>query len=164
MEERVGALVLAARTWTEATDDDRIPAILDGVRDLGLGALLRRGGEDGRAQGGVALDGLQLVVEVAVELERGAPIGVGAEGETYNINADTAAGAIAATFLVKGAANYGQAMLMSFVGLRIVADFQNRSTVQGGSIRFASFFIDRAGLIAGGAATRNDRAGLVFRT
>lgn len=35
-------------------------------------------------------------------------------------------GAIAATFLVKGAANYAQATLMSYVGLKIVADFQNR--------------------------------------
>lgn len=32
--------------------------------------------------------------------------------------------------------------------ISLVADFQNRSTVQGGSVRFASFFIDRAGLIA----------------
>ena len=35
-------------------------------------------------------------------------------------------GAVLATFLVKGLANYGQARLMSFVGLRIVADNQNR--------------------------------------
>lgn len=35
-------------------------------------------------------------------------------------------GAIALTFLVKGAANYAQATLMSYVGLKIVADFQNR--------------------------------------
>ncbi len=34
--------------------------------------------------------------------------------------------AILATFLVKGLANYGQATLMSAVGLRIVADTQNR--------------------------------------
>ncbi len=31
-----------------------------------------------------------------------------------------------ATFLVKGLANYSQSMLMSFVGLRIIADTQNR--------------------------------------
>jgi subfamily B ATP-binding cassette protein MsbA len=30
------------------------------------------------------------------------------------------------TFLVKGLANYGQSMLMNFVGLRIIADTQNR--------------------------------------
>lgn len=35
-------------------------------------------------------------------------------------------GAIAVTFLVKGGANYAQATLMSYVGLKIVADFQNR--------------------------------------
>ena len=35
-------------------------------------------------------------------------------------------GAVLATFAVKGLANYGQATLMSFVGLRIVADTQNR--------------------------------------
>jgi len=35
-------------------------------------------------------------------------------------------GAIILTFAVKGAANYGQAVLMSFVGLRIVSDSQNR--------------------------------------
>ncbi|MCC7016368.1 MAG: ATP-binding cassette domain-containing protein [Rhodospirillales bacterium] len=35
-------------------------------------------------------------------------------------------GAVLATFLVKGLANYAQASLMSFVGLRIVADNQNR--------------------------------------
>ena len=35
-------------------------------------------------------------------------------------------GAVLATFLVKGLANYAQATLMSFVGLRIVADTQNR--------------------------------------
>jgi len=35
-------------------------------------------------------------------------------------------GAVLATFLVKGLANYAQSALMSFVGLRIVADTQNR--------------------------------------
>ena len=35
-------------------------------------------------------------------------------------------GAVLATFLVKGIANYVQASIMSFVGLRIVADNQNR--------------------------------------
>jgi subfamily B ATP-binding cassette protein MsbA len=35
-------------------------------------------------------------------------------------------GAVLATFLVKGLANYAQAGLMSFVGLKIVADNQNR--------------------------------------
>lgn len=35
-------------------------------------------------------------------------------------------GAIIATFTVKGAANYAQAVLMSYVGLRIVSDSQNR--------------------------------------
>jgi ATP-binding cassette, subfamily B, bacterial MsbA len=35
-------------------------------------------------------------------------------------------GAVLATFLIKGLANYAQAMLMSFVGLRIIADNQNR--------------------------------------
>ncbi len=35
-------------------------------------------------------------------------------------------GAVLATFLVKGVANYVQASIMSFVGLRIVADNQNR--------------------------------------
>jgi subfamily B ATP-binding cassette protein MsbA len=35
-------------------------------------------------------------------------------------------GAVLATFLVKGLANYAQASLMSFVGLKIVADNQNR--------------------------------------
>ena len=35
-------------------------------------------------------------------------------------------GAVLATFLVKGLANYAQASLMSFVGLRIVSDNQNR--------------------------------------
>ncbi len=35
-------------------------------------------------------------------------------------------GAVLAAFLVKGLANYGQATLMSFVGLKIVADNQNR--------------------------------------
>jgi subfamily B ATP-binding cassette protein MsbA len=34
--------------------------------------------------------------------------------------------AVLATFLVKGLANYSQAVLMSFVGLRIIADNQNR--------------------------------------
>ncbi len=34
--------------------------------------------------------------------------------------------AVFATFLVKGLANYTQSMLMSFVGLRIIADTQNR--------------------------------------
>ncbi len=34
--------------------------------------------------------------------------------------------AVLATFLVKGLANYGQAVLMSFVGLKIIADSQNR--------------------------------------
>lgn len=33
---------------------------------------------------------------------------------------------VLATFLVKGLANYSQAVLMSFVGLRIIADSQNR--------------------------------------
>jgi subfamily B ATP-binding cassette protein MsbA len=36
------------------------------------------------------------------------------------------AGAVVATFLVKGLANYAQATLMSYVGMRIVADNQNR--------------------------------------
>ena len=35
-------------------------------------------------------------------------------------------GAVLATFAVKGLANYGQATLMGFVGLRIIADTQNR--------------------------------------
>ena len=35
-------------------------------------------------------------------------------------------GAVLATFLIKGLANYAQSTLMSFVGLRIVADTQNR--------------------------------------
>jgi len=35
-------------------------------------------------------------------------------------------GIVFATFLVKGLANYAQAVLMSFVGLRIIADNQNR--------------------------------------
>ncbi|MCH7486808.1 MAG: ATP-binding cassette domain-containing protein [Proteobacteria bacterium] len=35
-------------------------------------------------------------------------------------------GIVLATFAVKGLANYGQATLMSFVGLRIIADTQNR--------------------------------------
>ncbi len=35
-------------------------------------------------------------------------------------------GVVLATFMVKGLANYGQASLMSFVGLRIIADTQNR--------------------------------------
>ncbi|MEK7246416.1 MAG: ABC transporter transmembrane domain-containing protein, partial [Pseudomonadota bacterium] len=35
-------------------------------------------------------------------------------------------GAVLATFLIKGLANYAQASLMSFVGLRIVSDNQNR--------------------------------------
>ena len=34
--------------------------------------------------------------------------------------------AVFATFLVKGFANFGQSMLMSYVGLRIIADNQNR--------------------------------------
>jgi subfamily B ATP-binding cassette protein MsbA len=34
--------------------------------------------------------------------------------------------AVLATFLIKGLANYSQAMLMSFVGLRIIADTQTR--------------------------------------
>ena len=34
--------------------------------------------------------------------------------------------AVLATFLIKGFANYGQAMLMNFVGLQIIADTQNR--------------------------------------
>jgi len=34
--------------------------------------------------------------------------------------------AVLATFLIKGLANYSQAMLMSFVGLKIIADNQNR--------------------------------------
>jgi len=33
---------------------------------------------------------------------------------------------VIATFLVKGTANYGQSMLMNFVGLKIIADTQNR--------------------------------------
>jgi subfamily B ATP-binding cassette protein MsbA len=36
------------------------------------------------------------------------------------------AGAVIATFLVKGLANYAQATVMSYVGLRIIADSQNR--------------------------------------
>ena len=35
-------------------------------------------------------------------------------------------GAVMATFLVKGLATYGQATLMSYVGMRIIADTQNR--------------------------------------
>ncbi len=35
-------------------------------------------------------------------------------------------GIVFATFLIKGLANYAQAVLMSFVGLRIIADNQNR--------------------------------------
>ncbi len=35
-------------------------------------------------------------------------------------------GAVLATFVIKGLANYAQSALMSFVGLRIVADTQNR--------------------------------------
>jgi subfamily B ATP-binding cassette protein MsbA len=35
-------------------------------------------------------------------------------------------GAILGTFMLKGAANYAQSVLMSFVGLRIIADNQNR--------------------------------------
>jgi len=35
-------------------------------------------------------------------------------------------GAVLVTFLVKGLANYGQATLMSYVGMRIIADTQNR--------------------------------------
>jgi subfamily B ATP-binding cassette protein MsbA len=34
--------------------------------------------------------------------------------------------AVLATFLIKGLANYSQAMLMSFIGLKIIADNQNR--------------------------------------
>jgi len=34
--------------------------------------------------------------------------------------------AVFATFLVKGFANFGQSMLMSFVGFRIIADNQNK--------------------------------------
>lgn len=34
--------------------------------------------------------------------------------------------AVFAAFLIKGLANYGQSMLMSFVGLRIIADYQNK--------------------------------------
>lgn len=33
---------------------------------------------------------------------------------------------VMATFLIKGVANYGQSILMSFVGLKIIADTQNR--------------------------------------
>jgi len=36
------------------------------------------------------------------------------------------AGAVTITFLTKGLANYGQSVLMAFVGLRIIADNQNR--------------------------------------
>lgn len=36
------------------------------------------------------------------------------------------AGAVTLTFLVKGMANYGQSVLMAFVGLRIITDNQNR--------------------------------------
>jgi len=36
------------------------------------------------------------------------------------------AGSVIAAFLAKGLANYGQSVLMSFVGLRIIADNQNR--------------------------------------
>lgn len=36
------------------------------------------------------------------------------------------AGAVTLTFLAKGMANYGQSVLMAFVGLRIIADNQNR--------------------------------------
>jgi subfamily B ATP-binding cassette protein MsbA len=36
------------------------------------------------------------------------------------------AGAVISAFLVKGLANYGQSMLMSFIGLRIIADNQTR--------------------------------------
>ena len=35
-------------------------------------------------------------------------------------------GAVLATFTIKGTANYAQAVLMSFVGMRIIADNQNR--------------------------------------
>ena len=51
-------------------------------------------------------------------------------------------GAVLATFIVKGLANYAQAMLMSFVGLRIIADSQNRLFAH--LIRMdISFFHDR---------------------
>nr|WP_216366823.1 ATP-dependent helicase HrpB [Halovulum dunhuangense] len=39
IEERLFALVLSSRNWTDAPDDARIPAYLDGIRDLGLGCL-----------------------------------------------------------------------------------------------------------------------------
>lgn len=39
VQERLGALVLADRVWTDAPDDARLPAFLEGVRDLGLRAL-----------------------------------------------------------------------------------------------------------------------------
>ncbi len=39
IEERFGALVLASRRWTNAPPDALVPALLDGVRDLGVIAL-----------------------------------------------------------------------------------------------------------------------------
>jgi len=48
---------------------------------------------------------------------------------------------VIATFLLKGMANYGQAMLMSFVGLKIIADMQNKLFTHLASLEI-SFFHD----------------------
>ena len=39
VQERLGALALTDRAWTDAGDAERIPAILEGIRDLGLDRL-----------------------------------------------------------------------------------------------------------------------------
>jgi len=39
VQERLGALVLSDKAWKDAPDEARIPALLEGVRDLGLQAL-----------------------------------------------------------------------------------------------------------------------------
>ncbi len=56
-------------------------------------------------------------------------------------------GAIFLTFLVKGVANYAQTVLMSYVGLRIVADCQNRLYVHMASMDLAFFQRHQSGTL-----------------
>ena len=46
---------------------------------------------------------------------------------------------VIATFLVKGVASYGQSILMSYVGLRIIADTQNKLFAHLASMDLAFF-------------------------
>jgi ATP-binding cassette, subfamily B, bacterial MsbA len=56
-------------------------------------------------------------------------------------------GAIVATFLAKGIANYAQSVIMSFIGMRIVADLQNRLYAHMANMDLAFFHKHQTGTL-----------------